>query len=180
MPRAAREAVQRAGLDVDALLAALTAAAQAELSAYYRHTVLAAHSHGLTEAPVRALLADLRAEARAHFEALVTRIAELDGPLPPTLPAFAGPEGRGEGAAPPYGTDEEVLRELTAVVERAVRAYDELRAATERRDPRTHALAAALLAGEREHETWIREARGEPVSPRYHPGFRGASPHLAR
>ncbi|WP_214326348.1 ferritin-like domain-containing protein [Nonomuraea sediminis] len=88
----ARESVERAGLDVGALLAGLTAAAKAELAAVYHYTILSAACAGLAGEELPALLRDIRDEDRRHFDALVTRMYELDGRLPEDIRVFVASE----------------------------------------------------------------------------------------
>ncbi|MCP2339099.1 ferritin-like domain-containing protein [Actinomadura rupiterrae] len=174
MVRIARDIVERSGVDVPALIAALTDAARAELSDFYRYGVLAAHPLAGIDGPLREILQDVRTEDRHHFDALAARICELEGRLPDDLFGFVRP------APPPAVLDP--LAELLAAERRAVETYSRLCERTAGRDHRTHDLVRAILNEKLEHRAWFAEYAGAEgaAPPRFRPGFRGRSPYLPK
>ncbi|MFC4910242.1 DUF4439 domain-containing protein [Actinomadura gamaensis] len=174
MVRIARDIVERAGVDVPALIAALTDAARAELSDFYRYGVLAAHPLAGMDGPLRQIVQDVRTEDRHHFDALAARICELEGRLPDDLFGFVRP------APPPSAADP--VAELLVAERRAIETYTRLCERTAGRDHRTHDLVRALLNEELEHRAWFAEYAGidSGAEPRFRAGFRGRSPYLPR
>ncbi|MFC5827235.1 ferritin-like domain-containing protein [Nonomuraea insulae] len=172
----AREVVERAGVDVNILIDRLTSAAAVELSTVYRYTILTAHPLGFADKELRQILKDIRDEDRRHFDALVSRIYELDGRLPDDIRRFlegrhAQPEDSAAGAQDPVTT-------LIEDIRRAVHPYDGLCDLTEGRDQRTHLLAQAIRNEKIEHQAWLGEFLGTGPPGRFHRGFRGRSPFL--
>ncbi|TDB74442.1 DNA protection protein DPS, partial [Actinomadura sp. KC216] len=181
MSRIARELVERAGVDVDVLIGELTAAARAKLAAHYRYTILHAGLAGLIGAHLREVLMDVRAEHLNHFDALVTRIYELDGRLPDDLADFAATDPAGGNLPGDVGDDPKAL--ATALIDAARRAtplYTGLCELTEEKDSRTYDLAQAILFEESEHDAWFYEFLGTGPPPRFQRGFRGRSPYVTR
>ncbi|TMR88620.1 ferritin-like domain-containing protein [Nonomuraea basaltis] len=173
-----REAVERAGIDVNALIGLLSSAARAELSSVYRYTVLAAHSIGFADEGLREILRDIRAENRHHFDALVMRIHELGGSLPEQIRPFLGDgdERQDDVFAGPADPAEALIES----VQQAVRTYAGLRDLTEGKDQRTAALVQAIQNEKSEHVAWLGEFFGRGPRGRFRRGFRGGSPLLAR
>lgn len=174
----ARQVVERTGLDVNILLDRLTSAATAELSAVYRYTILTVHPLGFADEELRQILKDIRDEDRHQFDALVSRIYELDGSLPEDIRQFlesrhALPEDSAADAHDPVTT-------LIEDVRRAVHPYDGLCNLTEGRDQRTYLLAHAIRNEKIEHKAWLKEFLGTGPPGRFHRGFRGRSPFLTR
>jgi ferritin-like protein len=174
----AREIVERAGVDVNLLIDRLTSAAGAELSAVYRYTILTVHPLGFADEGLRQILKDIRDEDRRHFDALVGRIYELDGRLPEDVRQLleggpARPEDRATDAHDPVTT-------LIEDVRRAVHPYGGLCNLTVGRDQRTYLLAQAIRNEKIEHLAWLEEFLGTKPPGRFHRGFRGRSPFLAR
>ncbi|WUI01435.1 ferritin-like domain-containing protein [Spirillospora sp. NBC_00431] len=181
MSRIARDLVERAGVDVDVLIQRLTAAAQAKLSAHYRYTILHAGLAALMGERLRELLMDVRTEHHNHFDALVTRIYELDGRLPDDLDQFAATDPAAENLTGDIGDSPNAL--VTALIDsgrRGTRHYTRLCELTEDKDHRTYDLAQAILFEESEHEAWFHEFLGTGPPPRFQRGFRGRSPYLTR
>ncbi|MFI0371880.1 ferritin-like domain-containing protein [Actinomadura sp. 1N219] len=177
----ARELVERAGVDVDVLIQRLTTAARAKLAAHYRCTILHAGLASLMGARLQELLMDVRAEHLNHFDALVTRIYELEGRLPDDLDHFAATDPAGENLPGDIGDDPNAL--VAALIDssrRGTRLYTRLCELTEDRDNRTYDIAQAILFEESEHEAWFYEFLGTGPPPRFQRGFRGRSPYLAR
>jgi ferritin-like protein len=173
-----REALVRAGIDVDALVGRLVSAAGAELGAVYRHTVLAAQLIGFTDEGLREILRDIREEDHRHFDALVTRVHELGGSLPLEIHGFLGADdGPREDV---FAGSADVQEALVESARQAVRRYARLRDLTAGRDQRTHALADAIHNEKSEHVAWLEEFFGLGPPGRFRRGFRGASPSLAR
>ncbi|MGN9846140.1 ferritin-like domain-containing protein [Nonomuraea sp. H19] len=174
----AREVVERAGLDVNILIDRLSSAAAAELRAVYRYTILTVHPLGFAGEELRQILKDIRDEDRRHFEALVGRIYELDGRLPEDIRQFL--DGR---HAPPEDGSADAQDPVTTLVEevrRAVHPYGGLCDLTEGRDQRTFLLSHAIRNEKTEHVAWLKELLGTGPPGRFHRGFRGRSPFLAR
>ena len=88
MAKVAREMVEKAGIDVDALVGMPVKNAAAELTTYYYYTILWVNLIGLEGEGLKAITEDARIEDRNHFEALVPRIYELGGKLPRNMNAF--------------------------------------------------------------------------------------------
>lgn len=174
----AREAVERAGLDVNLLINRLASAATAELSAVYRYTILTVHQLGFADEDLRQILEDIRDEDRHQFDALVGRIYELDGRLPEDIRQFL------EGShARPEDSTADVPDPVTTLIEdvrRAVHPYDDLCDLTEGRDQRTYLLGQAIRNEKIEHLVWLEEFLGTGPPGRFRRGFRGRSPFLAR
>ncbi|TYB49800.1 ferritin-like domain-containing protein [Actinomadura chibensis] len=178
MSSVARELAERAGVDVDALIRELTSAARAKLSAHYRYTVLNASLAAVMGRDLREVLTDVRAEHHHHFDALVTRIYELDGRLPDDLVLFATAEPPNE---PSLSDDPHAL--VTALLESArkdARHYTHLCELTQDKDHRTYDIVQAILFEQGEHESWFRELLGTGSPARFQRGFRGRSPYLSR
>ncbi|MFI7642496.1 ferritin-like domain-containing protein [Nonomuraea sp. NPDC049400] len=174
----ARETVVRAGVDVTILIDRLTSAATAELSTVYRYTILTVHPLGFADEGLRQILKDIRDEDRRHFDALVSRIYELDGRLPEDIRQFleGGPARPEDGSADTADPATALLEE----VRRAVHPYGGLCDLTAGRDQRTHLLARAIRNEKIEHVGWMEEFFGTGPPGRFQRGFRGRSPFLAR
>ncbi|MFI7154818.1 ferritin-like domain-containing protein [Nonomuraea sp. NPDC050022] len=172
-----REALQRAGIDVNALIGHLTSAAKAELSAVYRYTILAAHSIGFADEGLREILRDIRDEDRNHFDTLVTRICELGGRLPEDIQSFLQHEDEPKGSI--FADWDNLPEALIGSVQEAAHSYSGLRHLTEAKDLRTHAMVQAIHNEKTEHVAWLREFFGLGPPGRFHRGFRGRSPSLA-
>src|SRR3990172_4348220 len=89
MGKVARQVVEQAGVDVDALVQALLRAAAAEFTTFYYYTILRVNAIGLEGEGLKEIIEDARIEDRNHFEALVPRIYELGGQLPRDIRGFA-------------------------------------------------------------------------------------------
>jgi ferritin-like protein len=186
MDRAARETVVNAGVDVDALIDKLVAAAGAEFAAGYYYTILRMRSIGLDDEGLTEVIEDARVEDRNHFEALVPRIYELGGKLPDDIRAFADqagcpdaypPGSPGLGGLP--GT-EDLLTVLVEAERCAIRTYTDICHFTAGKDHRTYELALAILNEEIEHEAWFSELLGEGPSGHFRRGGPGESPYVGR
>src|SRR3990172_9089513 len=88
MGKVARQVVEQAGVDVNALVEALVRAASAELTTFYYYTILRVNAIGLEGEGLKEIIEHARIEDRNHFEALMPRIYELGGHLPPDMKAF--------------------------------------------------------------------------------------------
>ncbi|NRQ40439.1 DNA protection protein DPS [Nonomuraea sp. NN258] len=173
----ARERVERAGVAVPALIDRLVSAARAELIAVYRCTILIAEPPGPGGEGLREILADIRAEDRRHFDALVGRVYELDGRLPDDLGRFLGESA---GSPPEPGPDaSDPGTAFAGYARRAVAPYTELCELTAGRDHRTHRLAEAIRVEKLEHQAWLAEFFGTGPPGRFRRGFRGRSPFVA-
>jgi ferritin-like protein len=173
-----REVVERAGIDVNILVDQLTCAAAAELSAVYHYTILTVHPLGFADEGLRQILKDIRDEDRHHFDAVVSRVYELGGRLPEDIRPFLE-----SGHVPPEGLSADAPDPATALVEdvrRAVHPYVDLCDLTEGGDKRTFVLAQAIRNEKIEHAAWLEEFFGTGPPGRFHRGFRGRSPFLAR
>jgi ferritin-like protein len=165
MAKVAREMVEKAGIDVDELLDLLIKNAAAELTTFYYYTILRANLIGLEGEGVKEIAEAARIEDRNHFEALVPRIYELGGKLPDDMKVF-----HDMSACPPARLPEdmndtmEILKVLVNAERCAVRGYSHICNMTVGKDPRTHALALAILNEEIEHESWFSEFLGEGPS----------------
>ena len=151
---AAAAAVERAGVDVPALLTLLIDSAAGELSTFYQISILRRGLSGPHRERLQARLDGTGAQDRGHFEALVTRIHELGDALPddmeaghhlPAFPAAATADARGLHEA------------LVKAKKSAVRGYTRICDMTFGRDPRTYNLALAILHEEIAHEAWLSE-----------------------
>src|SRR6202051_2833829 len=83
-----RQVVERAGVNVEMLLALLVRNASAELTTFYYYTILRVNLIGLEGEGLKQIAEDARIEDRNHFEALVPRIYELGGKLPDNMVDF--------------------------------------------------------------------------------------------
>ncbi|MFI7128892.1 ferritin-like domain-containing protein [Nonomuraea sp. NPDC050153] len=174
----AREVVERAGVDVNLLIDRLTFAAAAELNAVYRYTILTVHPLGFVDELLRQILKDIHDEDRHHFDALVGRVYELDGRLPEDIRQFLE-----TGHERPEDSAADARDPVTALIEdvrRAVHPYSGLCDLTEGKDQRTYLLAQAIRNEKIEHMAWLEEFLGTGPPGRFHRGFRGRSPFLAR
>lgn len=206
MGRVAREMVENSGVDVDALIGKLVAAAGAEFTTFYYYTILRVNSIGLEGEGMKEIIEDARIEDRNHFEALVPRIYELGGRLPDDIRAFADQAGcpdaylpdslgglvasRQAGEAPttdfgayPASQGDTVRDLLTVLVEAercAIRTYTDICNFTAGKDHRTYELSLAILDEEIEHEAWFSEFLGEGPSGHFRRGVPGASPYVSR
>ncbi len=82
MARAAREMVEKFGINVDQLVELLVKNAAAELTTFYYYTILRCNLIGLEGGGIKEITEAARIEDRNHFEALVPLIYELGGKLP--------------------------------------------------------------------------------------------------
>ena len=165
MAKVAREVVERAGLDVDALLEILVANAAAELTTFYYYTVLRANLIGLEGEGIKEIAEAARIEDRNHFEALVPRIYELGGKLPEDMKEFHDLSACPPAKLPADPTDVKAMLTVLVEAERcAVRGYSQVCSMTAGKDHRTYALALAILNEEIEHESWFSEFLGEGPS----------------
>lgn len=157
MKLVSRELVEKAGVDVDKLLAMLVANAAAELTTFYYYTALRINLIGFQGEGLKEIAEDARIEDRNHFEALVPRIYELGGKLPNSMTEFhdlsACPPAR-----LPDGADVKAIVQILLKAEQcAVRGYTALCNMTAGKDHRTYDLALAILNEEIEHEAWFAE-----------------------
>jgi ferritin-like protein len=165
MAKVAREVVERAGVDVDALLELLVANAAAELTTFYYYTILRANLIGLKGEGIKEIAETARIEDRNHFEALMPRIYELGGKLPDDMKEFHDISGCPPAKLPDDPTDIKAMLTVLVEAERcAVRAYTQICNMTAGKDHRTYALALAILNEEIEHESWFSEFLGEGPS----------------
>jgi ferritin-like protein len=165
MAKVAREVVERAGIDVDALLEILVANAAAELTTFYYYTVLRANLIGLEGEGIKEIAEAARIEDRNHFEALVPRIYELGGKLPEDMKEFHDLSACPPAKLPDDPTDIKAMLTVLVEAERcAVRGYSQVCSMTAGKDHRTYALALAILNEEIEHESWFSEFLGEGPS----------------
>jgi ferritin-like protein len=198
--------VENAGVDVDALIGKLVAAAGAEFTTFYYYTILRTNAIGLEGEGMKEIIEDARIEDRNHFEALVPRIYELGGKLPDDIREFADQAGcpdaylpdsvggvvgaRRAGEAPttdfgayPASQGDKVRDLLTVLVEAercAIRTYTDICNFTAGKDHRTYELSLAILNEEIEHESWFSEFLGEGPSGHFRRGAPGASPYVSR
>jgi len=165
MAKVAREVVERAGIDVDALLELLVANAAAELTTFYYYTVLRANLIGLEGEGIKEIAEAARIEDRNHFEALVPRIYELGGKLPEDMKVFHDMSACPPAKLPKDPTDIKAMLTVLVEAERcAVRGYTQVCNMTAGKDHRTYALSLAILNEEIEHESWFSEFLGEGPS----------------
>lgn len=153
-----RQVVEKAGLNVDALIDKLVKAAAAELTTYYYYTILRLHCTGLEGETVKEVAEDARLEDRLHFEALVPRIYELGGKLPRDMKDFHDMAACSEAYLPKDHTSIKAILKVLLEAERcAVGVYTDICKMTFGKDPRTYDLALAILHEEVEHEAWFQE-----------------------
>ena len=165
MAKVTREVVERAGIDVDALLEILVANAAAELTTFYYYTVLRANLIGLEGEGIKEITEAARIEDRNHFEALVPRIYELGGKLPEDMKEFHDLSACPPAKLPDDPTDIKAMLTVLVEAERcAVRGYSQVCSMTAGKDHRTYALSLAILNEEIEHESWFSEFLGEGPS----------------
>ena len=182
MAKVAREMVEKAGIDVDALVGLLVKNAAAELTTYYYYTILRVNLIGLEGEGLKAITEDARIEDRNHFEALVPRIYELGGKLPRNMNAFHDLSACPPVYLPDDPTDIQAMLRVLVNAERcAVKGYSEICNLTAGKDHCTYELSLAILNEEIEHEAWFAEFLGE--GPSGHGGVRrqaGHSPHVSK
>jgi ferritin-like protein len=165
MARVAREMVEKAGVDVEALLALLVNNAAAELTTYYYYTILRVNLIGLQGEAIKEIAETARVEDRNHFEALVPRIYELGGGLPQDMKAFHDTSACPPAALPADPRDIQAMLKVLVEAERcAVRGYTHICNVTTGKDHRTYDLSLAILNEEVEHESWFSEFLGEGPS----------------
>jgi ferritin-like protein len=165
MAKVAREVVERAGVDVDALVELLVKNAAAELTTFYYYTILRANLIGLEGEGIKEIAEAARIEDRNHFEALVPRIYELGGKLPDDMKEFHDISACSPARLPADPTDVKAILTVLVEAERcAVRGYTQICNMTAGKDHRTYALALAILHEEVEHESWFSEFLGEGPS----------------
>lgn len=165
MAKVAREMVEKAGINVDDLLALLVKNAAAELTTFYYYTILRVNLIGLEGEGVKEIAETARIEDRNHFEALVPRIYELGGKLPENMNAFHDISGCPPAALPEDPTDVMAILNVLVEAERcAVRAYTEICNLTAGKDHRTYDLSLSILHEEIQHESWFSEFLGEGPS----------------
>ena len=189
MGRVAREMVVKAGLDVDALLQKLVAAAGAEFTTFYYYTILRVNSIGLEGEGMKEIIEDARIEDRNHFEALVPRIYELGGELPRDIRGLADiagcpdaylPDSLKGGKSPTGPSLKDLLTVLVEAERCAIRTYTDICDFTFGKDHRTYELALAILNEEIEHEAWFSEFLNEGPSGHFRRGSPGTSPYVSK
>ncbi len=165
MAKVAREMVVKAGIDVDQLVELLVKNASAELTTYYYYTILRANLIGLEGEGIKEIAETARIEDRNHFEALMPRIYELGGKLPPSMVDFHNISACPPAMLPKDPTDTRAMLTVLVEAERcAVRGYSYICSMTAGKDFRTYELAQAILNEEIEHESWFSEFLGEGPS----------------
>ena len=165
MAKVAREMVEKAGVDVGALLELLVNNAAAELTTYYYYTILRVNLIGLEGEGIKEIAETARIEDRNHFEALVPRIYELGGRLPEDMKVFHDASACPPAALPENPRDIQAMLKVLVNAERcAVRGYTNICNVTAGKDHRTYDLALAILNEEVEHESWFSEFLGEGPS----------------
>ena len=165
MAKVAREMVERAGVDLDALLELLVKNAAAELTTYYYYTILRVNLIGLEGEGIKEIAEAARIEDRNHFEALVPRIYELGGKLPEDMKVFHDMSACPPASLPSDPRDIKAMLGVLVNAERcAVRGYTHICNLTAGKDHRTYQLAQAILNEEIEHESWFSEFLGEGPS----------------
>ncbi len=165
MARVARQMVENAGVDVDALVELLVKNAAAELTTFYYYTILRANLIGLEGEGVKEIAETARIEDRNHFEALVPRIYELGGALPDDMKAFHDMSACPPASLPADPRDVQAILTVLVGAERcAVKGYTHICNLTAGKDHRTYGLSAAILNEEIEHESWFSEFLGEGPS----------------
>jgi ferritin-like protein len=168
MAKVAREMVERAGVNVDALLELLVKNASAELTTFYYYTILRVNLIGLEGEGIKEIAETARIEDRNHFEALVPRIYELGGKLPGDMKEFHDVSACPPAALPKNPTDIKAMLTVLVEAERcAVRGYTQICNMTAGKDHRTYDLSLAILNEEIEHESWFSEFLGEGPSGHY-------------
>jgi ferritin-like protein len=168
MAKVAREMVEKAGVDVDALVELLVKNASAELTTFYYYTILRVNLIGLEGEGIKQIAETARIEDRNHFEALVPRIYELGGELPGDMKVFHDVSACPPAKLPAEPTDIEAMLTVLVEAERcAVRGYTHICNMTAGKDHRTYDLSLAILNEEVEHESWFSEFLGEGPSGHY-------------
>ena len=181
MGKVARQVVEQAGVDVNALVDKLVRAAGAEFTTFYYYTILRVNAIGMEGEGLKEIIEDARIEDRNHFEALTPRIYELGGALPRDIRQFADVAGCPDAYLPANPRDVKALLNVLVEAERcAIRVYTEICALTAGKDARTYELSAAILHEEVEHEAWFSEYLGEGPSGHFRRGVPGASPYVRR
>lgn len=181
MAKVAREMVEKAGVNVEALLELLVKNAAAELTTFYYYTILRVNLIGLEGEGVKQIAEDARIEDRNHFEALVPRIYELGGKLPDDMKEFHDCSACPPAKLPKDPTDVKAIVKVLLEAERcAVRGYTHICNLTAGKDHRTHDLALAILNEEIEHEAWFSEFLGEGPSGHFGRGTPGESPFVSK
>jgi ferritin-like protein len=165
MARVAREVVERSGVNLDQLIELLVKNASAELTTFYYYTILRVNLIGLEGEGIKEIAETARIEDRNHFEALVPRIYELGGKLPPDMKQFHDVSACPPASLPQDPHDVQALLKVLVEAERcAVRGYTQICHMTAGKDHRTYDLALAILNEEIEHESWFSEFLGEGPS----------------
>ena len=181
MARIAREMVEKAGMDVEKLVAKLVRVAAAEFTTYYYYTILRVNATGFEGEGLKEIVEDARLEDRNHFEALVPRIYELGGEIPRDIREFADDAACPDAYLPMHPRDmKEMLTVLVEAERCAIRVYTDICQMTFGKDPRTYELSLAILNEEIEHEAWFSEFLGEGPSGHFRRGAPGASPYTSR
>lgn len=162
MAKAARETVEKAGVNIDQLLELLVKNAAAELTTFYYYTILRANLTGLDGEGVKEIAEVARIGDRNHFEVLVHRIYELGGKLPESMNVFHDISACPQASLPKDPRDIDAMLKVLVEAERcAVRGYTHICNMTAGKDHRTYDLAQAILNEEVEHESWFSEFLGE-------------------
>ena len=168
MAKVTREMVERSGINVDQLVEILVRNAAAELTIYYYYTILRVNLIGIQGEGIKEIVETARIEDGNHFEALVPRVYELGGKLPPEMKEFLD-----MSACPPAylpkkpGDVNEILKILIEAKRCVVRGYAQICNMPAGKDHRTYDLALAILNEEIEHESWFSEFLGEGPSGHY-------------
>ena len=176
-----RQLVEKAGIDVDALVQMLIKNAAAELTTFYYYTILRVNLIGMEGAGLKEIVEDARIEDRNHFEALVPRIYELGGKLPECMKAFHDLSACPPALVPKNPQDVKAIVEVLLKAEQcAVAGYTALCNLTVGKDHRTYELCLAILNEEIEHEAWFAEILGQGPSGHFKRRQIGESPFVSK
>ena len=177
----ARQVVEQAGVNVDALIDKLKKALAAEITTYYYYTILRFNLIGTEGESIKEIAEDARLEDRNHFEALCPRVYELGGELYKDLGDLHDDAACPPAYLPKDAMDvREILKVLVEAERCAVRVYTEICGMTYGKDHRTYDLALAILHEEVEHEAWFAEFLGEGPSGHFRRAFPGESPFVSK
>ncbi|MDH4227045.1 MAG: DNA protection during starvation protein [Deltaproteobacteria bacterium] len=165
MAKVALEMVEKTGINVKELVDLLVKNAAAELTTFYYYTILRVNLIGTEGEGLKEIAEVARIEDRNHFEALVPRIYELGGALPPSMNDFHNISACPPAMLPKNPADIKAMLTVLVNAERcAVKGYTHICNLTAGKDHRTYDLSLSILHEEIEHESWFSEFLGEGPS----------------
>ena len=173
--------MEKAGVNVGALIDKLKKAAAAEFTTYYYYTLLRMNCSGLEGEGIKEIVEDARLEDRLHFETLAPCIYQLGGEVYRDLKELHDDAACAAAYLLSDPSDVGEIPKVLLEAERcAVRVYTEICNMTYGKDHRTYDISLAILHEEVEHEAWFQELLEGRPSGHFRRRVSGEGPYTQR